>query len=161
MFRVGNSIDIHKFTRGKSLVLGGIKIEYEFGLEGHSDADVVIHSVCEAIIGALCMGDIGEHFPDTDMKYKGIDSQILLRHVVKLMKNEGYEINNVDITILCEKPHLKDYKAQIKNNLANLLETANNCVNVKATRGEKMGFIGRAEGIVSVCTLLLRRIENE
>lgn len=161
MIRVGNSIDIHKFCENKELKLGGVTIDYEFGLKAHSDGDVVLHSVCEAIIGALGLGDIGTHFPDTDEEYRGIDSQVLLKHVVELMKENNYVINNVDITVLLEKPHLKNYKEAMKNNIANLLETETLNVNVKATRGEKMGFIGREEGIVSICTLILRRRENE
>ncbi len=159
MIRIGNSIDIHQFCSGKRLVLGGIEIDYEYGLKGHSDADVVLHSVCEAIIGALALGDIGEHFPDTDPQYKGIDSSVLLLKSVELMKDNGYEIGNVDITILCEKPHLKKYKNQIKENIANLIATSSNNVNVKATRGEQMGFVGRAEGIVSICSLLLKKLK--
>ncbi len=161
MIRIGNSIDIHQFCKDRPLKLGGIEIDYEFGLKGHSDADVVLHSICEAIIGALGLGDIGTHFPDTDDKYKGIDSQVLLMHTVELMNSRQYEINNVDVTILCEKPHLKAYKEQMQSNIARLLQTDVYNVNIKATRGEKMGFIGRAEGIMSVCSLLLRRRENE
>ncbi len=161
MYRVGNSIDIHKFCEGRELKLGGIEIDYKFGLKGHSDADVLLHSVCEAIIGALGLGDIGTHYPDTDEKYSGIDSQLLLSHTVSMMESKSYEINNVDVTVLCEEPHLKEYKDKIRNNLARLLKTDECNVNIKATRGEKMGFIGRAEGIVSICTLLLRRKEDE
>ncbi len=160
MIRIGNSVDIHKFCSDKKLILGGVEVNYEYGLQGHSDADVVLHSVCEAIIGALALGDIGEHFPDTDPKYKGIDSSLLLIEVVKLMNDQCYEIGNVDITILCEKPHLKAYKEDIQVNIARLLNTSVGNVNVKATRGEKMGFIGRAEGIASLCTLIIRKLEE-
>lgn len=158
MVRVGNSIDIHKFGEGRKLILGGVEIDYELGLIGHSDADVVLHSICEAIIGALGLGDIGTHFPDTDEKYKGISSMLLLEEVVQLMNKHGYMIGNVDVTILCEKPHLKDYKQQMVSNVCNVLNTNN--VNIKATRGEKLGFIGRAEGIASMCTLLLIKEEK-
>ncbi len=160
MIRVGNSIDIHQFCEGKQLVLGGIEIPYQYGLKGHSDGDVVLHSVCEAIIGALALGDIGTHFPDTDSKYKGIDSQILLKETVELMMSHSYEIGNVDVTILCEKPHLQNYKQLIRENISRILNTETTNVNIKATRGEKMGFIGREEGIVSMCTLIIRKVEK-
>ncbi len=159
MIKVGNSIDIHKFEKGRDLFLGGVKIDYEYGLLGHSDADVVLHSICEAIIGALGLGDIGTHFPDTDPKYKGIDSKVLLKEVVKLMDSHNYRIGNVDVTILCEKPHLKKYKSQMESTVSELLNS--NQINIKATRGEGLGFIGRAEGIASICTLLLFKKENE
>lgn len=157
MIRVGNSIDIHKFGENRKLVLGGVEIDYHLGLVGHSDADVVLHSICEAIIGAMGLGDIGMHFPDTDPKYKGISSMILLQEVVKLMESNDYVIGNIDVTILCEKPHLKDYKEQMKINICNVCKTKN--VNIKATRGEGLGFVGRVEGIASVCTLLLIKRE--
>lgn len=157
MIRVGNSIDIHKFGESRKLILGGVEVDYHLGLVGHSDADVVLHSICEAIIGALGLGDIGTHFPDTDPKYKGISSMILLENVVDLMNVKGYKIGNIDVTILCEKPHLKDYKEQMKANICSVCNTDD--VNIKATRGEGLGFIGRVEGIASVCTLLLIKKE--
>ncbi|MFV0424651.1 MAG: 2-C-methyl-D-erythritol 2,4-cyclodiphosphate synthase [Bacilli bacterium] len=158
MIKVGNSIDIHKFGKNRKLILGGVEIDFELGLVGHSDADVVIHSVCEAIIGAMGIGDIGAHFPDTDPKYKGIDSMLLLKEVVELMNQNCYEIGNVDITILCEKPHLKKYKDLMRENISKAINSNN--VNIKATRGEGLGFIGRVEGVVSMCTLLLIKKEK-
>lgn len=159
MIKVGNSLDIHKFGKDRKLILGGVEIDYELGLVGHSDADVVIHSVCEAIIGALGLGDIGAHFPDNDPKYKGVDSMLLLKEVVELMSSLDYEIGNIDVTILCEKPHLSKYKQLMKDNICNVVNSTN--VNIKATRGEGLGFIGRAEGIASMCTLLLIKKERK
>lgn len=158
MIKVGNSIDIHKFGKNRKLILGGVEIDFELGLVGHSDADVVIHSVCEAIIGAMGIGDIGAHFLDTDPKYKGIDSMLLLKEVVELMNQNCYVIGNVDITILCEKPHLKKYKDLMRENISKAINSNN--VNIKATRGEGLGFIGRVEGVVSMCTLLLIKKEK-
>ncbi len=155
MIRVGSSIDIHSFEKGRDLYLCGIKIDYEYGLKGHSDADVALHAICESIIGALGLGDIGEHFPDTDPKYKGISSTILLEEVCVLMRENGYKLGNLDLTILCEKPYLKGYKQSMKENIASIIMSDNTCINVKATRGEKMGFVGRGEGIVAMCTTLL------
>ncbi len=159
MIKIGNSIDIHKFGEDRKLILGGVEIDYELGLVGHSDADVVLHSVCEAIIGALGMGDIGTLFPDNDPKYKGISSSILVSEVVNEMFDRGYEVGNIDLTILCEKPHLKDYKDIMKQNISKLVISEN--VNIKATRGEKLGFIGRGEGIASMCSLLLIKKEKK
>ncbi len=143
MVRIGSSIDIHAFCENKKLMLGGVEIDYEFGLKGHSDADVVLHSVCEAIIGALGLGDIGEHFPDDDPQYKGIASSILLKNVVSLMNEYDYMIGNVDLTILCEQPYLKNYKSQIKSNIAMLLNTNQYNINVKGGKGESYALVLR------------------
>ncbi|MFV0499696.1 MAG: 2-C-methyl-D-erythritol 2,4-cyclodiphosphate synthase [Bacilli bacterium] len=158
MIRIGNAIDIHKYVKDRKLVLGGVEIDFEYGLLGHSDADVVIHSVCEAIIGALGLGDLGKHFSDQDPKYKGIDSKLLLSEVVKLMEESSYEIGNIDITIVCEKPYLSEYKLLMKDNIGKIVKSNN--VNIKATRGEGLGFVGRVEGVFSMCTLLLMKKER-
>ncbi len=155
MIRVGSSIDIHKFAPDRKLMLCGIEIDYEYGLDGHSDADVGLHAICEAIIGALGLGDIGEHFPDTDPKYKGISSILLLAATKELMEKAGYKVGNLDLSLLCEKPHLKTYKQAMKNKVAEILEINSSLVNIKATRGEGLGFIGRKEGIVAMCTILI------
>lgn len=153
--RIGQSTDIHQLVEGRDLILGGVKIDYEKGLLGHSDADVLLHAVCEAIIGALGLGDLGMHFPDTDPKYKGINSMLLLAEVYKLMDQNGYKIGNIDSTVLLEQPKLAPHKAQMEENIAEVLHTDVRNVNVKATRGEKLGFIGRKEGIMAQAVVLL------
>lgn len=153
--RIGQAIDIHQLVEGRDLFLGGVKIEYEKGLLGHSDADVLVHAVAESIIGALGKGDLGTHFPDTDPKYKGINSMLLLKEVYNMMDEMGYKIGNVDATVLTEKPKLAPYKKQMEENIAEVLNTTSDRVNVKATRGEKMGFVGRKEGMVAMAVVLL------
>ncbi len=153
--RIGQSTDIHQLVEGRDLFLGGVKIEHEKGLLGHSDADVLLHAIIEAIIGALGLGDIGMHFPDTDPKNKGINSMILLEETYKLMDEEGYKIGNVDSTVLLELPKLAPYKKQMEKNIADVLHTDVKNINVKATRGEKLGFIGRKEGIMAQAVVLL------
>ena len=158
MYRIGFSEDIHPVVSGRKLVLGGIEIPSEFGLEGHSDADVVLHSVAESILGALAEGDLGDHFPDSDPKYKGIASSLLLEEVVKLMEKEGYRINNVDIQIACSKPKLSSYKLKIRENIAALLKTDLNNVSVKAMSFNKVGAIGKGEAVRSQCVCMLIKI---
>ncbi len=153
--RIGHSTDIHQLVANRDLILGGIKINYEKGLLGHSDADCLLHAIAEAIIGALGLGDIGTHFPDTDCAYKGIDSKILLTKAYELAKNRGYFINNLDATIFAEKPKMSPYIPKMRQLIANLLETDAENVNIKATRGEKLGFIGRGEGIMCEAVVLL------
>jgi 2-C-methyl-D-erythritol 2,4-cyclodiphosphate synthase len=148
---VGLGYDSHRIERGKKLILGGVLVDETYGPVAHSDGDVVIHSLIDAILGALCLGDIGEHFPDTDDKYKNIDSTILLRKVVNILKERNKKIVNVDITIVYELKKITPYKQQIKNNIANICEIGVDKVNVKAKTNEKMGFIGRGEGIVALC----------
>lgn len=157
VFRIGQSIDIHQLVEGRDLVLGGVKIDYEKGLLGHSDADVLLHAIIESIIGALGLGDIGKHFPDTDDKYKGISSMILLEHCYHLMDDYGYEINNLDSLILCEQPKMAPHIQKMKENVAKTLHCDESQINIKATRGEKMGFIGRGEGIQAQAVVLLKK----
>nr|WP_278247275.1 2-C-methyl-D-erythritol 2,4-cyclodiphosphate synthase [Beduini massiliensis] len=154
--RIGQSIDIHQLVEGRKLILGGVEIDHEKGLKGHSDADVLLHAIAESIIGALGLGDIGKHFPDTDPQYKGISSMILLEHVFRLMDHEGYKIGNIDSIILAEAPKMAPHINAMRENIARVLHTDISNINVKATRGEKMGFVGRKEGIMSqaVCLLL-------
>ncbi|MGL4662082.1 MAG: 2-C-methyl-D-erythritol 2,4-cyclodiphosphate synthase [Culicoidibacterales bacterium] len=155
MFRIGQSTDIHQIEEGRKLILGGVEIDSPFGLKGHSDADVLLHAITEAIIGALGKGDIGTHFPDTDPKYKGIDSSILLKETIELMEHEGYEIGNIDSLIMAEKPKLSQYKKKMEKSIANICNVDINQINVKATRGEKLGFIGRGEGMQAQAIVLL------
>ena len=153
--RIGHGYDVHRLVAGRDLILGGVKIEFELGLLGHSDADVLLHAVSDALLGAAGLGDIGRHFPDTDPAYKGADSRVLLRHVVKLVKENGYRISNVDVTMIAQKPKLKDHIPQMVQNIAADLEISENRVNVKATTEEKLGFTGSMEGLRchAVCLL--------
>jgi len=158
-FRIGHSTDIHQLVPKRELILGGINIDYEFGLLGHSDADCLLHAITEAIIGALGLGDIGTHFPDTDINFKDINSQILLTKAFALAKNKGYLINNIDSIIFAEKPKMAKYIPKMKKLISKLLETDEENINIKATRGEKLGFIGKGEGIACEAVVLL--IKNE
>ena len=160
MMRIGQSIDIHQLVEGRKLILGGVEIPYEKGLKGHSDADVLLHAIIESIIGALGLGDIGKHFPDTDDRYKGISSMILLEKTYEMMVNEGYEIGNVDSIILAEQPKMAPHIQKMRENIAQALHTDVKNINVKATRGEKMGFVGRQEGILSQAVCILVRKEK-
>ena len=153
--RIGHGYDVHRLVEGRDLILGGVKIDFELGLLGHSDADVLLHAVADALLGAAGLGDIGRHFPDTDPKYKGADSRVLLRHVVKLVNENGYRISNVDVTMIAQKPKLKDHIPQMVKNIAADLQISESRVNVKATTEEKLGFTGTMEGLRchAVCLL--------
>ena len=153
--RIGHGYDVHRLVEGRDLILGGVKIDFELGLLGHSDADVLLHAVSDALLGAAGLGDIGRHFPDTDPQYKGADSRVLLRHVVKLVSENGYKISNVDVTMIAQKPKLKDHIPQMVANIASDLNIPETRVNVKATTEEKLGFTGTMEGLRchAVCLL--------
>lgn len=153
--RVGIGYDSHRFVKGRRLFLGGIEIPYEYGLLGHSDADALIHAICDAILGALGKGDIGEHFPDTDPKYKGISSVKLLEKVFCLVKAEKFFIQNVDAVVLAQEPNLKQFKDLMSQTLSKVLEVDASVVNIKATTNEGMGFVGRKEGIACYATVSL------
>ena len=153
---VGNGIDIHQFENNKQMVLGGVKIDSQVGFKAHSDGDVLIHSVIDSLLGACGAGDIGEFFPDTDPKYKGSDSKELLAFIVKFINNVGYDIINVDLTILAQQPKINPYKMPIKSTMAKLLNVDKQKVNIKATTAEKMGFVGREEGIVVLSSATLK-----
>ena len=155
MIRVGYGYDVHRLVEGRKLILGGVDIPFEKGLLGHSDADVLLHAVSDALLGAAGLGDIGRHFPDTDPQYKGADSRVLLRHVVKLVRENGYRISNVDVTMIAQKPKLKDHIPQMVKNIAADLQIPESRVNVKATTEEKLGFTGTMEGLRchAVCLL--------
>ncbi len=146
-FFIGSGIDIHQFEENKPMVLGGVSIDSSVGFKAHSDGDVVIHSIIDALLGATGAGDIGEFFPDNDPQYKDADSKELLKHIVSFVYNVGYEIVNIDLTILAEKPKINSYKDAIRTQLSSIIGIAKQRINIKATRGEKMGFIGRAEGV--------------
>ena len=158
VMRIGQSIDIHQLVEGRKLILGGVEIPYEKGLKGHSDADVLLHAIIESIIGALGEGDIGKHFPDTDDRYKGISSMILLDETYKLMNEKGYKIGNVDAIIMTEQPKMAPHILTMRDNIAEALHCDVTQINVKATRGEKLGFVGRGEGIVSQAVCLLENV---
>lgn len=147
MTRFGMGYDVHRLVEGRKLILGGVEIPHTRGLLGHSDADVLLHAVSDALLGAAALGDIGRHFPDTDPRYEGADSMKLLAHVVELLQEQGYQIGNVDATIVAQKPKLKDYIPQMNENIAQVLGLENDAVNVKATTEEKLGFTGSEQGI--------------
>ena len=153
--RIGQSTDIHRFAVGRKLILGGVEIPYEKGLDGHSDADALLHAVAEAILGALALGDLGHWFPDTDPEWKGCDSKIILKAVAGMMKEKGYRIGNVDSLILVEKPKMAPHIEAMRENIAEALGCDISQVSVKATRGEKLGFIGRGEGVMAQAVVLL------
>ena len=156
-FRIGHGYDVHKLEDGKKFVIGGIEIEHYKGAVGHSDADVVIHVICDALLGALSLGDIGKHFPDTDDKYKGIDSKILLQKVLKLVQEEKYQVSNVDVTILLQKPKLRNYIDSMRDTLSNIMEINTSQISVKATTTEGLGFVGREEGVAAHCVCILKQ----
>ena len=156
-FRIGHGYDVHKLEEGKKFIIGGIEIDHDKGAVGHSDADVVIHVICDALLGALSLGDIGKHFPDTDNKYKGIDSKILLHKVMKLVKEEKYQISNVDVTILLQKPKLRNYIDSMRDTLSNIMEINKSQISVKATTTEGLGFVGREEGVAAHCVCILKQ----
>lgn len=153
--RIGQAVDIHQLVEGRDLILGGVKIEHTKGLLGHSDADVLTHAITESILGALALGDLGKHFPDTDPKYKGVNSLFLLENVYNMMSEKGYRIGNIDATILAERPKMAPHILSMRENIARTLHCGIDRVSIKATRGEKLGFVGHEEGIVSMCVCLL------
>jgi 2-C-methyl-D-erythritol 2,4-cyclodiphosphate synthase len=157
MFRIGQGFDVHQLVEGRPLIIGGVRIPYEKGLLGHSDADVLLHAVADACLGAIGAGDIGKHFPDTDDRYKDADSALLLKQVWELVKQQGYELVNLDCTIIAQKPKMAPHIEQMKENIARLLEGELSQVNVKATTTEKLGFTGREEGIAALAVVLLQK----
>ena len=153
--RIGHGYDAHRLVEERPLILGGVTIPYEKGLEGHSDADAVIHALCDAILGAMCLGDIGSHFPDTDPELKNIDSRILLQQVYDLMKKNKFVLGNADITILAQAPKMADHISLMQKNLSTDLDVKITDINIKATTTEKMGFVGRGEGIAVYAVVLI------
>ncbi|TCS94227.1 2-C-methyl-D-erythritol 2,4-cyclodiphosphate synthase [Hazenella coriacea] len=159
MIRIGQGFDVHQLAEGSPLIIGGIEIPYEKGLIGHSDADVLLHTITDAVLGALAMGDIGKHFPDTDPAYKGADSAKLLQKVWDLAKQQGYQLGNLDATIIAQKPKMAPYIPTMCQRVAELLEVEVGQVNIKATTTEKLGFTGRSEGIATMAVVLLMKKE--
>ncbi len=154
-FRIGHGYDVHRLVEGRRLILGGVEIPYEKGLLGHSDADVALHALADAIVGALALGDIGKHFPDNDPAYKDADSAKLLAHIVSLMRDHGYFVGNADVTVIAQAPKLAPYIPGMKARIAEILCCEPDCVNVKATTEEKLGFTGSGEGISAHAVVLL------
>ena len=157
--RIGHGYDVHKLVEGRDLILGGVKIDYEKGLLGHSDADVLLHAVSDALLGAAGLGDIGRHFPDTDPKYKVADSLELLREVYRKISEKGFRVGNIDVTMIAQKPKLKDYIPQMQANIAAAVNVSPDRVNVKATTEEKLGFTGTGEGMSCHAVCLLEEVE--
>ena len=157
MIRVGQGYDVHRFNEGDHIILGGVKIPYEKGLEAHSDGDVVLHALADAILGAATLGDIGKHFPDTDPEFKGADSRVLLRHVYKIVQEKGYQLINADITIIAQAPKMLPYVPEMRANIAADLLVDMDFINVKATTTEKLGFEGRKEGIAVQAVVLIEK----
>lgn len=153
--RIGHGYDVHKFAENRKLILGGIEIPYEFGLLGHSDADVLVHAIMDSLLGAAALGDIGKLFPDTDEKYKGADSMLLLKEVCRVLADNGYSIVNIDSTVIAQKPKLKPYINTMRENIASVCGVDVSCVSVKATTEEKLGFTGRLEGISAHAVCLI------
>ncbi len=157
MIRVGQGYDVHRFNDGEFIILGGVKIEYEHGLEAHSDGDVVLHALCDALLGAAALGDIGKHFPDTDAEFKGADSRVLLRHVYRIVQDLGYRLVNADITIIAQAPKMAPHVSAMCQIIAEDLNVDIDCINVKATTTEKLGFEGRKEGIAVQAIVLIEK----
>lgn len=153
--RIGHGYDVHKLVQDRKLVLGGVEINYTLGLLGHSDADVLLHSICDALLGAAALGDIGSHFPDSDPQYGGISSRILLKHTVKLVKEKGYNIENIDCTVIAQKPKIKEHIYNMRKNIADDCEIDISQINVKATTEEGLGFTGDGSGISAHAVCLL------
>lgn len=158
--RVGMGYDVHKLVENRKLILGGVEIPYEKGLLGHSDADVLLHAIMDALLGAAALGDIGKHFPDTDEQYKGISSVCLLEHVAELLEKEGFLVENIDATIIAQQPKMRPYIDQMRANIADALHIEQNQVNVKATTEEGLGFTGNGDGISSQAVCLLEKMTN-
>jgi len=157
MIRVGLGYDVHRFKDGGDVILGGVKIDYEQGLEAHSDGDVVLHALCDALLGAAALGDIGKHFPDTDPEFKGADSRVLLRHVYRIVQDKGYQLVNADMTIIAQAPKMAPHITAMCSNIADDLNVDIDCINVKATTTEKLGFEGRKEGIAVQAIVLIQK----
>jgi 2-C-methyl-D-erythritol 2,4-cyclodiphosphate synthase len=157
-YRIGFGVDFHQLAEGREFMIGGIHIPYSKGALGHSDADVLLHAICDALLGAACLGDIGVHFPDTDAKYKNIDSKILLKETINLIQKENYQLVNIDSTLCLQEPKIKPYIQQMQKAIAEILGTSEKNISIKATTTEQMGFVGRKEGVVAYATVLLETI---
>jgi len=153
--RIGHGFDVHRLLEGRPCIIGGVTIAHDKGLDGHSDADVLLHAICDALLGAAALGDIGKHFPPTDNRYKGIDSRTLLKEVVSLLGSKAYIVSNIDATVICEAPKLSPYTTQMCANIAQDCGVAGDQINIKATTTEKLGFSGRGEGIAAEVVCLI------
>ena len=158
MIRVGHGFDVHALVVGRKCIIGGVEIAHEKGLDGHSDADVLLHAICDALLGAAALGDIGKHFPPSDMRYKGINSRELLKHVVTLLNDKGYVVGNIDATVICEAPKLSPHTALMCANIAADCKVEISQINVKATTTEKLGFTGRGEGIAAEAVCIIQSV---
>ena len=156
--RIGHGFDVHALVLGRPCIIGGVNVPYAKGLDGHSDADVLLHAICDALLGAAALGDIGQHFPPTDARYQGIDSRQLLRHVVALLHERGYKVVNIDSTVICELPKLSPHTAQMRALIAADCQVSLDAINVKATTTEKLGFTGRGEGIAAEAVCLITQV---
>lgn len=156
-YRIGSGVDFHKLAKGRELWIGGVNIPHDKGAVGHSDADVLLHAICDAMLGALCLGDIGVHFPDTDPAYRNIDSKILLQRTIELVKKGGYTVVNIDSTLCLQAPRIKPYVEQMQKAIAGIAEIAESDISIKATTTENLGFVGREEGLVAYATVLLMK----
>lgn len=154
-YRIGSGIDFHQLIAGRELWIGGVRIPHDKGALGHSDADVLLHALCDALLGALALGDIGEHFPDTDDTYKNIDSKVLLEKCYRLIQDNGYRVVNTDATLCLQSPKIKPFTISMREQIASLLDISANDVSIKATTTEKLGFVGREEGLIAYATVLL------
>jgi 2-C-methyl-D-erythritol 2,4-cyclodiphosphate synthase len=157
-YRIGSGIDFHKLAEGRELWIGGVKIPHYKGAVGHSDADVLLHAICDALLGAACLGDIGVHFPDTDNTYKNIDSKILLQKTIELIKEQGYAIVNIDCTLCLQEPKIRSYVPQMQKAIATIAGITEKDISIKATTTEHLGFVGREEGLMAYATVLLEKI---
>lgn len=159
--RIGHGYDAHRFEKGRPLILGGVNIEFEFGLAGHSDADVLTHAICDALFGAAALGDIGLHFPDSDDRYLGADSMVLLKKTTEILREKGYSIVNIDATVIAQAPKLRPHIDAMRSNVAANVGIGIDCVSIKATTEENMGFTGRLEGISAHCVCLIEKARSE
>ena len=157
-YRIGFGVDFHQLAEGRPFMIGGVAIPHQKGALGHSDADVLLHAICDAMLGAACLGDIGVHFPDTDSQYKNIDSKILLKETLNLIQKENYQLVNIDTTLCLQEPKIKPYIQQMQKTIAEILGTTEKNISIKATTTEQMGFVGRKEGVVAYATVLLETI---
>ena len=160
MLRIGQGLDVHSFTDGDFVTLGGVRIPHTCGIKAHSDGDVLLHALSDALLGALALGDIGQHFPDTDPAYKGADSRVLLAHVYELVKKAGYQLVNADMTVICESPKLAPHNTAMRQSIADVLSVDITQISIKATTNEKMGYLGRGEGIFASSVVLLQKAND-
>lgn len=160
-YRIGSGVDFHQLAEGRPFMIGGVHIPHTKGATGHSDADVLLHAICDALLGAACLGDIGTHFPDTDLKYKNIDSKILLKETMDLVQKENYQLVNIDSTLCLQEPKIKPYIPEMQKTIAAILGIAEKDISIKATTTEQMGFVGRKEGVIAYATVLLAKREEE